>query len=102
MSWHIPQATLHPRLNTGIHPLTRAETLAGLTAHQRLLQPQEISVGRKELQGLKEQQERLGHKGLKGQQEQLGHKARPALRGMGALLPVVVRYRCPLATPHGV
>lgn len=102
MSWHIPQGTPPPRSSIGTHRLIRAVTLAGLTARQRLLQPQGTSGGRKELPGLKEQQERLVHKGLKGQQEQLGHKARPALRGMGALLPAAVRYRYPLAMPHGV
>ena len=69
MLWHIPQGTLQLHLNTGIHPLIRVVILAGRTARQRLPQPRGTSGGRKELPGLKEQQERLGHKGLKGQQE---------------------------------
>lgn len=85
MLWHIPQGTLQLHLNTGIHRLIRAVTLAGRTARQRLLQPRGTSGGRKELPGLKEQQERLGHKGLKGQQERQGHKDLRGLRSMGGI-----------------
>ena len=108
MLWHIPQGTLQLHLNTGIHPLIRVVILAGRTAHQRLLQPRGISVGRKGLPGLKEQQERLGHKGLKGQQERQGHKARPGLhsldilmadsRPMGYSLPLGLRMEDIIAT----
>lgn len=85
MSWHIPQGTLQLHLNTGIHRLIRAVTLAGRTARQRQRLQRGTSGGRKELPGLKEQQERLGHKGLKGQQERQGHKDLQGLRSMGGI-----------------
>lgn len=86
MSWPTQPATLQLHLNTGTHRLILVVTLAGRTARQRLLQPQGTSGGRKELPGLKEQQERLVHKGLKGQQEQLGHEARPGLHSLDILM----------------
>lgn len=85
MLWHIPQGTLQLHLNTGIHPLIRAVTLAGRTARQRLLQPRGISGGRKGLPGHRDLKGIRGLKVLPGQLERLGHKARPDLRSMGGI-----------------